>query len=254
MQQDREVVIERNEQYWGERPRVARVRFTVVPDTTTRALELRKGSADIALNSLTADMVLALAPRSQAGGPGRPPAPSRLSGVESARSHPQRCARAAGAGLRHRPPPADPLPVARRGAPRRQHPSAQSLGLRPPTCRTYDYNPQRARELLDQAGYRASNGVRFHLTMKTSTEETTRLLAAVLQQQLRAVGIALDHPHLRVRHLLCRRAEGRLPALFAALDRRQRGSRHLSSTSSTLSFTPPAGANRSYYSNPRSTG
>ena len=59
-QQDREVVIERNEQYWRERPRVARVRFTVVPDTTTRALELRKGSADVALNALTADMVLAL--------------------------------------------------------------------------------------------------------------------------------------------------------------------------------------------------
>ena len=28
--------------------------------------------------------------------------------------------------------------------------------------------------------------------MKTSTEESTRLLAAVLQQQLRSVGIALD--------------------------------------------------------------
>src|SRR5207249_2539520 len=37
-----------------------RVRFMVVPDTTTRALELRKGSADIAINALTADMVLAL--------------------------------------------------------------------------------------------------------------------------------------------------------------------------------------------------
>ena len=34
--------------------------------------------------------------------------------------------------------------------------------------------------------------MRFHLTMKTSTEETTRLMAAVLQQQLRQVGIALD--------------------------------------------------------------
>ena len=39
---------------------------------------------------------------------------------------------------------------------------------------------------------RARDGVRFHLTMKTSTEESTRLLAAVLQQQLRDVGIALD--------------------------------------------------------------
>src|SRR5207302_1127247 len=56
----------------------------------------------------------------------------------------------------------------------------------------YAYDPERARQLLQQAGYSAVNGVRFHLTMKTSTEESTRLMAAVLQQQLRDVGIALD--------------------------------------------------------------
>jgi peptide/nickel transport system substrate-binding protein len=56
----------------------------------------------------------------------------------------------------------------------------------------YDYNPDRARRLLDAAGYPASNGVRLHLTMKTSTEESTRLMVAVIQQQLREVGIALD--------------------------------------------------------------
>ena len=56
----------------------------------------------------------------------------------------------------------------------------------------YPHDPERARQLLDQAGYPAKNGVRFHITMKTSTEESTRLLAAVLQQQLREVGIALD--------------------------------------------------------------
>jgi len=46
--------------------------------------------------------------------------------------------------------------------------------------------------MLDQAGYTAIDGVRFHVTLKSSTDESTRLLAAVLQQQLRAVGIALD--------------------------------------------------------------
>jgi peptide/nickel transport system substrate-binding protein len=56
----------------------------------------------------------------------------------------------------------------------------------------YDYNPDRARQLLEQAGYPAVNGVRFHLAMKTSTDESPRLVAAVLQQQLREVGIALD--------------------------------------------------------------
>ena len=36
------------------------MKFIVVPDTTTRALELRKGSADLAINALTSDMVLTL--------------------------------------------------------------------------------------------------------------------------------------------------------------------------------------------------
>src|SRR5207244_13198410 len=57
---DKEVIIERNSDYWGEKARLERVRFMVVPDTTTRALELRKGSADIVNNALTSDLVLAL--------------------------------------------------------------------------------------------------------------------------------------------------------------------------------------------------
>ena len=62
-EQDKEVVIERNDDYWGEKPHLQRVRFMVVPDATTRALELRKGSADIAINALTSDMVLTLEQR-----------------------------------------------------------------------------------------------------------------------------------------------------------------------------------------------
>ncbi len=59
-EQDKEVVIERNNEYWGEKAHLQRVRFAVVPDTTTRALELRKGSADLAINALTGDLVIAL--------------------------------------------------------------------------------------------------------------------------------------------------------------------------------------------------
>jgi peptide/nickel transport system substrate-binding protein len=56
----------------------------------------------------------------------------------------------------------------------------------------YDHDPEKARQLLDSAGYPAVNGVRFHITMKTSTDENTRLMVAVMQQQLREVGIVLD--------------------------------------------------------------
>ena len=57
----------------------------------------------------------------------------------------------------------------------------------------YDFDPARAMRLLDEAGLKpGADGIRFHLTMKTSNDEGTRLLAAVLQQQLAGVGIALD--------------------------------------------------------------
>ena len=59
-EQDKEIVVERNEHYWGTKARLARVRFTIVPDATTRALELRKGSADAAINAFTSDTAVAL--------------------------------------------------------------------------------------------------------------------------------------------------------------------------------------------------
>ena len=59
-EQDKEIVVERNDNYWGSKARLARIRFIVVPDATTRALELRKGSADVAINALTSDTIVAL--------------------------------------------------------------------------------------------------------------------------------------------------------------------------------------------------
>jgi len=72
----------------------------------------------------------------------------------------------------------------------------------------YDHDGNKASQLLDAAGYPAANGLRFHITMKTSTDENTRLMVAVMQQQLREVGIAPRHPDFRVRNILLRRTHG----------------------------------------------
>lgn len=190
--QDKDVVLERNDQYWGPEPKIPRVRFLVVPDTTTRALELQKGSADVALNSLTADMTVALQrdPRvAVQSSPGtiyaylafnlRDPI------LKDVRVR-QAIAYAIDRGpiihylWRDEVRPANSILPPQHWA---YDPGAPS----------YDYDPARARALLDQAGYPPGpGGTRFHLTMKTSTEETTRTMAAVFQQQLREVGIALD--------------------------------------------------------------
>src|SRR6185437_12126853 len=57
----------------------------------------------------------------------------------------------------------------------------------------YPHNIARAQQLLDDAGFHADKkGVRLSITLKTSTDESTRLMAMVLQQQMRAAGIRLN--------------------------------------------------------------
>jgi len=190
-EQDKEVIIERNDDYWGEKPHLKRVRLAVVPDETTRALELRKGSADLAINAFTGDMVLALQgePKLEVmRGPG-----TVLSYFAFNLRDPilkdVRVRQAVAYAIDRQPF----IHYLQRDFAR------PAYSLLPPESWAYDgnvphydYNPERARQILDQAGHPAVDGVRFHLTMKTSTQESTRLLAAVLQQQLRDVGIALD--------------------------------------------------------------
>ena len=188
---DKEVVIERNDDYWGQKPYLKRVRFAVTPDATTRALELRKGSADIAVTSLTGDTVLALE---------REPnlevlhAPGTVLGYLAFNTRDPilkdvRVRQAVAYAI-------DRVAIIHYLLRDFARPA---YSLLPPESWAYnadvphdEHNPERARQLLEQAGYPSVDGVRFHLTMKTSTEESPRLVAAVLQQQLREVGIALD--------------------------------------------------------------
>jgi peptide/nickel transport system substrate-binding protein len=48
---DQDVAVERNPFSWSASPKIERVRFAVVPDAITQALELEKGSADLTVNS-----------------------------------------------------------------------------------------------------------------------------------------------------------------------------------------------------------
>jgi peptide/nickel transport system substrate-binding protein len=190
-QQDKEVVVERNADYWATPAKLARVEFKVIPDATTRALELRKRSADLVSNALTPDMVLTLEEDNGLDvlrGPGTVYAYLALN-LRDPTLRDVRVRRALAYAINIEPiihylwrdqaqPAYSVLPP--------QHWAYDGHVAR------YAYNPQLARSLLDDAGYRPTNGVRFHLTMKTSIEESTRLLAAVLQQQLAQVGIVLD--------------------------------------------------------------
>jgi len=119
------------------------------------------------------------------------------------------------------------------------------------SAQEFDYDPARAAQLLDEAGYpRGSNGIRFHVTMKTSTVEDVRLLAAVLQQQLARIGIALD---IRTYEFATFYADVTRGA-FQMYSLRWIGGNEqpdiFSYAFSTARFSPK-GANRGHYSNAR---
>jgi len=192
---DKEVVVDRNPLSWrgsGNQGNIQRVRFAVVPDPITRALELRKGSADLESNSLLPDMFTVLAAEKHlvvesVGG-------TQVQYIAFNTIDPiLRDVR-----VRQAIACAIDLPLILSTLQDGRARPATSLLPRTHWAWTqnvarYNYDPKRARSLLDQAGYHPdSNGVRVHLTMKTSTDEGTRLLAATLQQQLAQVGIALD--------------------------------------------------------------
>ncbi|ABF40989.1 ABC peptide transporter, periplasmic ligand binding protein [Candidatus Koribacter versatilis Ellin345] len=189
--QDRDLVIERNDQYWGEKPHLQRVRFIVVPDETTQALELRKGSADAVINALKADTVRV------------------LQNEKSIQIDVSPGSNYAYLAFNMRDPILKDVRVRQAIAyaidrqeiihylmndmakPANSVLPPQSWASNP-GAKGYPHDPDAANRLLDSAGYMKKNGNRFQLAMKTSTDGATRVLAAALQQQMRAIGIDLQ--------------------------------------------------------------
>lgn len=245
---DREVIIERNDRYWGEKAKLERVRFAVVPDATTQALELRKGSGDVAINSLTPDTVFTLAHEPNL-------AVEKSSGT-----------RLAYLGFNCRDPILKDVRVRQAIAyALDRKPMIEYLwrdeaepanSILPPQSwayngdvATYNHEPTKAEQLLDAAGYPEVNGVRFHITMKTSTDENTRLMVAVIQQQLREVGIALDIRSFEFATFFNDVTHG----AFQMYGLRWIGGNEdpdIFEYAFHSSRFPPNGANRSFYSNP----
>jgi peptide/nickel transport system substrate-binding protein len=246
---DKEVIIERNDEYWGDKAKLNRVRFAVVPDATTRALELRKGSADATINALGPDTVLQLQ-RDPSLAVDRAPGTVLAYLAFNLRDpilKDVRVRRAIAYALDRRPMIEylwrGEAQVARSVLP----PQSWAYNGNVPT---YDHDPREAEKLLDAAGYPAVNGVRFHITMKTSTDESTRLMVAVMQQQLRKVGIALDIRTFEFATFFADVTHG----AFQLYSLRWVGGNEdpdIFEYAFHSAKFPPNGANRGYYSTPR---
>lgn len=248
-EQDKDVVLKRAPASWQPAPAIQNLRFAVVPDATTRALELQKGSADAEINALAADMVYALKKNKNLqvdSGPGT----TLVYLIFNTRDAVLRDAR-----VRSAIALAINRPLIIHSLYRDQARLAESI--LPPehwawngNVQKHEYDPAAANAMLDRAGYaRKADGFRFHLGMKTSTDEGSRLLAVVVQQQLAQVGIALDLRSYEFATFYADISHG----TFQIAPSRWIGGNEAPDifrySFATASF-PPHGANRGFYSNP----
>jgi peptide/nickel transport system substrate-binding protein len=191
-----EVVLVANPRYFGGPPRLDWIQFRVLANTTTRLLEMKQGGVDLLQNCVPAYAVKFM---------------ERIPGVQLIQE-PGITYQYLGYNL------TDPILQHTRVRQAVSHAidrdaiidhtlkglavKADGVVLAPlhwayeGNVRTYDYDPQRAMELLTAAGFPDPDGegplMRFSLSYKTSTDMESREIAQIIKRYLQRVGIGLE--------------------------------------------------------------
>jgi peptide/nickel transport system substrate-binding protein len=167
----------------------------IIPDEIMRGLELEKGTIDLVVNDVGPDIVHQLETSDHLRVTTAPGTDYQYVGLNmrDPALRDERVRQALAYGI-DRNAIVEHL---RRGL------ATRAVGLLPPISwafapdvPTFEYDPARARDLLDQAGFRDPDGdgplPRLRLTLKASNTEFNRLQATVIQQDLQKVGVAID--------------------------------------------------------------
>jgi len=250
MTTDEEIILARNESYFDGAPNIEHLRIRIVPDVTVRALELRKGSADATINSLTPDMVVTLG--KEKGLVADPQPGTTLAYISFNFDDPTLAKREVRQALAYATDRKTIIQYLLRGQAR------PASSLLPPNSWAfdsdvpqYDYDPGRAEQLLESAGYhRGPDGTRLHLTLKTSTDESTRLMSEAIADQWKRVGIALELRPLEFATFFSDITRGSFQ-MYALRWVGANNDPDIFEFVFSSKKMPPAGANRGRYSNPQ---
>jgi peptide/nickel transport system substrate-binding protein len=191
-----ELVLVANPRYFGGRPRLDWIRFRVLANTTTRLLEMKKGEVDLLQNCVPAYAVKFM---------------QRIPGVQVLQeqgityqylgynlSDPILRHKEVRQAISHAIDREAIIAHTLKGLARK----ADGVILSPlhwayeGDIQRYAYDPQRARELLDTAGFPDPDGdgprMRFSLSYKTSTDMESIEIAQIIKGYLQEVGIGLE--------------------------------------------------------------
>jgi len=192
-----DVQLEANAAYWGGAPNIPRVHIKVVTDNSTRQAELMSGDVDLAYNAQfdpetiralgqRRDMQVILGDGASIGYLGVNVSPTSVLSNQKLRQ-------AVAYGI-------DRDVIIHRLL---RDQARKANAIMPPehwaydaAVKVYDHDPERAKQLLDEAGLPDPDGdgprTRVTLTMLTTTTQLSRNIASIMQDQLRRVGIQLE--------------------------------------------------------------
>lgn len=189
--------LEANPNYWGGAPNIPRIQIRVIADNSTRQAALMSGEVDLAYNAQfdpetiralgrRSDMQVVIGEGGNVGYLGLNLTPA------SALSNPV-ARKAIAYGINRDVVIEQLLRGQARKADAIMPPEQWAYN---PAVTVYDYDPERAKRLLDEAGLRDADGdgpqPRFALSMLTQTSQLSRNIAAILQDQLRRIGVHLE--------------------------------------------------------------
>lgn len=192
---DEDALLERNPHYFGPRPQSERLHVRTVRDANARTLMLVGGSADFTQNTLRLDLVddVSERPRLEAdSGPSAILTYMMMHNEDPVLSD-VRVRRAIAHALDR-----ERIVEAKFGGR-----AVLATGLLPPShwayhgqVERYPHDPDKARALLDEAGYPDPDGPggqpRLRLTYKTSADQFRLAIARILARQLAEVGIEVE--------------------------------------------------------------
>jgi peptide/nickel transport system substrate-binding protein len=240
--------------YWDGPPKNAGIVMKIVPDEVMRGLELRKGTVDLVLNDVSADIVDQLRHEPQLQTIEGPGVDYQYVGVNVADPVLQdvRVRQA----LAYAIDKEAIVEYLRRGL------AVPAAGILPQLSWaaasglfSFPHDPVRAAALLDEAGYPDPDGdgpaPRLRLTMKVSNVELNRLQSAVIQQDLERVGIALDVRTYEFATLYADVVQGNFQLHTLQWTGGALADPDILRRVFHSSQVPPAGFNRGHYSNPR---
>jgi peptide/nickel transport system substrate-binding protein len=246
---DDRVVLQAFDQWHGGPPKIKNVILRVIPDATTRVLELRRGTVNFEVNSIPFENVSAFDKNAdykvdkQAGSVYQylafnleDPILKNLK-VRQAIAHAIDRQKICTDLLRGYAIPTDSM-------------LAKGHWARAENLPTYPYDPNKAKQLLDEAGYKAgANGMRFTLSFKTSTDSEASLRAQMIQQMLKQIGIDVTIESSEFGTFLDAISKGQFQMYSMSRNGVQDPDFYYVIFYSQN--TPPSGQNRGYYANPR---